>query len=168
MSVITQDVHVFDASLRDNIAVFNPALSDESILEALRQVGLLSWYRRQSEGLDTLLSSSGEGMSAGEAQLLGVARAFLVDPGLLILDEPTSRLDPVTERAFDNALASLLGNRTCVIAAHRLSTLDRVDRILVLDRGRVVEFGKRQVLVADSSSRFAALLARGELQLVAE
>ena len=168
VSVITQDVHVFDASLRDNIAVFNPALSDESILEALRQVGLLSWYRRQSEGLDTLLSSSGEGMSAGEAQLLGVARAFLVDPGLLILDEPTSRLDPVTERAFDNALAGLLGNRTCVIAAHRLSTLDRVDRILVLDRGRVVEFGKRQVLVADSSSRFAALLARGELQLVAE
>ena len=168
VSVITQDVHIFDASLRSNIAVFNPAISDESILEALRQVGLLSWYRRQSEGLDTLLSSGGEGMSAGEAQLLGVARAFLVDPGLLILDEPTSRLDPVTERAFDDALASLLENRTCVIAAHRLATLARVDRILVLDQGRVVEIGERQVLVADSSSRFAALLAQGELQLVAE
>ena len=168
VSVITQGVHLFDASLRDNVAVFNPSISDESILEALGQVGLLTWYRRQSEGLDTRISSSGEGMSAGEAQLLGVARAFLVDPGLLILDEPTSRLDPVTERAFDDALASLLENRTCVIAAHRLSTLERVDRILVLDRGRVVEIRERKVLVADSSSRFAGLLARGELQLVAE
>ena len=114
-----------------------------------------------------MLSSGGEGMSAGEAQLVGVARAFLVDPDLLILDEPTSRLDPATERSLDSALNRLLENRTCVIVAHRLSTLSRVDRILVLNGGKVAEHGERQVLSADPSSRFASLLARGELQLLA-
>ena len=165
--VVTQDVHLFDASLRENIAVFNSAISDERIHEALRQVGLQSWCGRQSAGLDTLLSSSGEGMSAGEAQLVGVARAFLVDPDLLILDEPTSRLDPATERSLDHALNALFENRTCVVVAHRLSTLNRVDRILVLDGGAVAELGERQVLVADQSSRFASLLARGDLEFVA-
>lgn len=166
VGVVTQEVHLFDASLRDNIAVFNRAMPDERIVQALRQVGLQSWYGRQREGLDTMLSSDGEGLSAGEAQLVGVARAFLVDPDLLILDEPTSRLDPATERALDEALNHLLKNRTCVIVAHRLSTLNRVDRILVLDGGKVVELGERRSLAADSSSRFASLLAQGELQML--
>ena len=166
VGVVTQEVHLFDASLRDNIAVFNRAMPDERIVEALRQVGLQSWYGRQREGLDTMLSSDGEGLSVGEAQLVGVARAFLVDPDLLILDEPTSRLDPATERALDEALDHLLKNRTCVIVAHRLSTLNRVDRILVLDGGKVVELGERRALAADPSSRFTSLLAQGELQLL--
>ena len=166
VGVVTQDVHLFDASLRDNIAVFNRAMPKERILEALRQVGLQSWCGRQRDGLDTMLSSDGEGMSAGEAQLVGVARAFLVDPDLLILDEPTSRLDPATERALDEALNHLLKDRTCVIVAHRLSTLNRVDKILVLDGGKVVELGERRALSADPSSRFASLLAQGELRLL--
>lgn len=165
IGVVTQEVHLFDATLRENVALFASGVSDERIVEVFLEVGLGAWYRRQPEGLDTRISGQGERLSGGEAQLIGVARVFLVDPGLVILDEPTSRLDPVTERRLDRAFDNLLSNRTAVIIAHRLETLHRVDKILVVEDGKVVEFGERQALADDPTSKFAAALARGTLEL---
>ena len=97
-------------------------------------------------------------MSAGEAQLLALARAFLADPGLVVLDEASSRLDPATERAVERSVDRLLAGRTGVLIAHRLSALDRVDKIAVVGGGRLVEYGRRADLAADPDSRFARLL----------
>ena len=100
-------------------------------------------------------------MSAGEAQLLAFTRVFLKDPGLVILDEASSRLDPVTERLVEQAVSGLLSGRTGIIIAHRLSTVDRADTILILDDGVIAEYGPRAALVADPNSRFSQLLHTG-------
>jgi ABC-type multidrug transport system fused ATPase/permease subunit len=159
-AVVTQDVQLFNASVRDNLTLFDAAISDARVREAVAAVGMHSWLDALPEGLDTLLSGSG-GLSAGEAQLLAFARAFLRDPGLVLLDEASSRLDPATERKLDDAVDLLLRNRTGVIVAHRLSTLDRVDSILILEDGRVREFGPRAALAAEPGSRYSQLLAAG-------
>jgi ABC-type multidrug transport system fused ATPase/permease subunit len=101
-------------------------------------------------------------MSAGQAQLLAMVRVFLRSPGLVVLDEASSRLDPATERLIDGAVARLLDGRSAIIIAHRLSTLRRVDAILLLEDGRTAEYGARAALAADPSSRFARLLAAGD------
>jgi ABC-type bacteriocin/lantibiotic exporter with double-glycine peptidase domain len=111
--------------------------------------------------LDTLLTAGGETLSAGEAQLLAFTRVLLKDPGLVILDEASSRLDPATERRIERAVAQLLHGRTGIIIAHKLATVGRVDEIMVLEAGRIVEHGKRVDLVADPESRFAGLLRTG-------
>jgi ATP-binding cassette, subfamily B, bacterial len=104
---------------------------------------------------------SASGLSAGEAQLLAFARVFLKDPGLVILDEASSRLDPATEARIDHAVQRLLEGRTGIIIAHRLGTVRRVDDILILDDGRVAEYGAREQLMQDPQSRFAAMLRTG-------
>jgi ATP-binding cassette, subfamily B, bacterial len=159
-AVVTQDVQLFNASVRDNLTLFDATIGDVRVREAVAEVGMQDWLDALSEGLDTRLSGSG-GLSAGEAQLLAFARAFLRDPGLVMLDEASSRLDPATERKLDAAVDLLLRNRTGVIVAHRLSTLDRVDSILILEDGCVREFGPRAVLAADPASRYSQLLAAG-------
>jgi len=161
VSVVTQDIHLFAASVRDNLAMFDKAVSDARILAAIEAVGLDDWLRGLPKGLDTVLASGGGALSAGEAQLLAFARAFLRDPGLVILDEASSRLDPATERKLDLAVSRLLANRTGIIIAHRLSTLQRVDQILILEDGRVRENGLRETLVRDPQSRFSQLLSVG-------
>jgi ATP-binding cassette subfamily B protein len=98
-------------------------------------------------------------VSAGEAQLLAFARALLTDPGLVVLDEASSRLDPATERRVERVVERLLAGRTGVLIAHRLSSLARVDVIAVVDGGRIVEYGRREELAADPDSRFARLLS---------
>jgi ABC-type multidrug transport system fused ATPase/permease subunit len=107
--------------------------------------------------------AGGGNLSAGEAQLLAMARVFLGDPGVVLLDEPSSRLDPATERRLELALERLLRGRTAVIIAHRLDTVDRVDAVAVLDDGAVIEHGPRAALAADPATRYARLLraARG-------
>ena len=117
---------------------------------------LLAWVEALPDGLDTRLSGS-HGLSAGEGQLLAFARAFLADPAVVVLDEASSRLDPATERRITRATERLLAGRTAVVIAHRLDTLARVDEIAVLERGRVVEHGRRAALAADPSSRYARL-----------
>lgn len=112
-------------------------------------------------GLDTILEPGGAGLSAGEAQLLAFTRIFLEDPGLVVLDEASSRLDPATEQLIETAVDRLLTDRTGVIIAHRLDTVQRADDILVLEAGTVVEFGSRLELLADPESRFSQLLATG-------
>ena len=152
IGVVTQEVQLFEASIRDNLTLFDPEVSDDRLMEVLDEVGLGPWLARQRSGLDTPLAADGTGLSAGEAQLLGVARIFIADPGVVILDEPTSRLDPATERLLDSAFDRLLAERTAIIVAHRLQTLHRADQILMLRDGRVVEYGPRSKLVADPGS----------------
>jgi ABC-type multidrug transport system fused ATPase/permease subunit len=159
IAVVTQDVQLFAASVRDNLTLFRPDLADDERLRAvLAEVGLGTWLTGLPEGLDTELGPLGGGVSAGEAQLIAFARAFLTDPGLVVLDEASSRLDPATEERIEAAVSRLLHRRTGVLIAHRLSSLSRVDQIAVVDGGRVVEYGPRVALAADPDSRFGALL----------
>jgi ABC-type multidrug transport system fused ATPase/permease subunit len=158
VGVVTQDVQLFQASVRDNLTFFAERPDDE-ILDVLERVGLGPWIRRL--GLDTELGAGGQGLSAGEQQLLAFARVFLQDPGVVILDEPSSRLDPVTEMLLATATERLYAGRTVVIIAHRLETVRLADEIMVVEAGRIVEHGPRQTLAADPGTRYAALLATG-------
>ncbi|WP_327087782.1 ABC transporter ATP-binding protein/permease [Nonomuraea sp. NBC_01738] len=154
LCVVTQDVQLFAASIRDNLTLFQSHASDHRLREILDEVGLGPWLAAQPDGLDTPLGS----LSAGEAQLLAFARAFLADPGLVVLDEPSSRLDPATERTIERSVGRLLDGRTGVIIAHRLSSLARVDKIAVVGSGGIVEYGYRQALLDDPDSMFARMI----------
>jgi ATP-binding cassette subfamily B protein len=116
-------------------------------------------------GLDAELHAAA--LSAGEAQLVAFARVFLRDPGLVVLDEASSRLDPATERHIEEAIDALLDGRTAIVIAHRLATVDRCDDIAIVDGGRVVEHGPRERLASDPSSRFNQLLRVGLEQVLA-
>lgn len=159
VGMVTQDVQLFRASLRDNLTLFDSGVSDDRLRTALEDLSLGGWLDSLPAGLDTVLDA-GE-VSAGQAQLIAFARIFLRDPGLVVLDEASSRLDPATEALVDRAVERLLADRTAVIIAHRLHTLDRVDDILVLGDGQVLEHGDRATLAADPGSRFAGLLRSG-------
>jgi len=166
IGLVTQEVQLFDASVRDNATLFDPNVPDARIVEVLTDLGLGGWLERQPRGLDAVLTAGG-GLSAGEAQLLAFARVFLKDPGLVVLDEASSRLDPASDLLIERALDKLLGGgkgaarRTAIIIAHKLSTVGRADRIVILDHGRVLEAGERTALEADPSSTFAKLLNAG-------
>ncbi|WP_336320220.1 ABC transporter ATP-binding protein [Streptomyces lavendofoliae] len=161
VALITQEVHVFHATLRDNLAFFDRSVDDRRLLDALEQAGLTGWLGDLPDGLDTVLGAGARGMSAGEEQLVALARVFLRDPALVLMDEPTARLDPHTEELLVPAMERLLHGRTAVVVQHRPHALRHVDRILVLDRGRVVEHGERTALAADPASRFHGLLHTG-------
>ncbi|MFI6927678.1 ABC transporter ATP-binding protein [Nonomuraea spiralis] len=170
VAVVTQDVRLFAGSVRDNLTLFGSLSStrsstgsdsrsgaghgDDRLRAVLDGVGLGGWLAALPGGLD---GEPGE-LSAGEAQLLAFARAFLADPGLVILDEASSRLDPATERHVEDGVRRLLDGRTGVLIAHRLSSLAHVDKIAVLERGKLVEYGRRADLAADPNSRFGRLL----------
>jgi len=158
IAVVTQDVELFDASLRDNLTLFGTHVAaDERLVAVLGDVGLAPWLATLPDGLDTHLAGSGS-LSAGEGQLLAFARAFLADPDVVVLDEASSRLDPVTEARIGAATHALLAGRSALIIAHRLATLDEVDEIVVIDDGEIVERGPRAVLAADPSTRYSRLL----------
>ena len=161
VGMVTQNIQLFHATVRENLTFFDSRVPDERILEALRDLGLWEWYCSLSEGLDTELESGGGGLSAGEAQLLAFTRIFLRDPGLVILDEATSRLDPATEYLIEQAVDKLVRNRTAIIVAHRLGTVQRADDIVILEDGRVCEVGERVRLAEEPSSRFYYLLQTG-------
>jgi ATP-binding cassette subfamily B protein len=161
VGLVTQEVQLFQASLRDNLAFFDAGWDDAALWDALEAAQLADWVRALPAGLDTPLAASGQGFSAGEAQLLAFSRVFLKDPGLVILDEASSRLDPATERRMEAAIDQLLAGRTAIIIAHRLQTVQRADDILILEGGRVVEHGPRISLAADPRSRFYSLLQTG-------
>ena len=161
LGMVTQDVQLFQATVRDNLTLFDPLVGDDRILENLEQLGLGRWYGALPRGLDTELAAGGGGFSAGEAQLFAFARVFLKDPRLVILDEATSRLDPDTERLIERAVEGLVAGRTALIIAHRLATVQRLDDIVILERGRIEECGERKSLMADPHSRFSRLLQTG-------
>jgi ABC-type multidrug transport system fused ATPase/permease subunit len=161
VGMVTQDVQLFKASLRDNLAFFNAGHTDAQMEQALRDLRLWEWFQKLPAGLDTPLDTSGRGLSAGEAQLLAFTRVFLKDPGLVILDEASSRLDPATETLLERGIDQLLAQRTGIIIAHRLRTVHRADDILILDQGRVAEFGSRKELLTNPNSRFSQLMKTG-------
>jgi ATP-binding cassette subfamily B protein len=161
VGMVTQDVQLFEASVRDNLAFFDASIRDEQLEQVLQSLRLWDWVQTLPQGLETKLSSGSLGLSAGEAQLLAFGRVFLKDPGLVILDEASSRLDPVTEALMEQAVDRLFAGRTAILIAHRLKTVQRADLILILENGRVAEFGPRQALAADPQSRFSLLLKTG-------
>lgn len=162
VALVSQEVQLFHASVRDNLTFFAGTPADARLTAVLHEVGLGDWLAGLERGLDTILAPAGRDLSAGEAQLLALARAFLKDPGLVVMDEPSSRLDPVTQARLERALDRLLAGRTVVVIAHRLETVRRADRIAVLDQGRLIEEGQRERLAADPSSRYARLLRAAE------
>jgi ATP-binding cassette subfamily B protein len=171
VGIVTQDVQFFRATVRDNLTFFQgghrKGTRDADILAVFRDLDLWDWYQTLPDGLDTLLGPGGAGLSAGQSQLLAFVRVFLRDPGVVILDEATSRLDPATERYVEHAVDRLLAGRTGIVVAHRLRTVGRVDRIMILDGGRIVETGRRVDLVQDPGSRFSALLRVGLEEVLA-
>lgn len=167
VGLVTQDVQLFHASVRDNLTFFRPEAPDDFLLAVLDEVGLGEWLRALPDGLDTVLSPGGSSLSAGEAQLLAFARLLLRDPGLVVLDEASSRLDPLTERRLERAMRRALDGRTGVVIAHRLETLSLADDILILEDGRVVEHGERVSLARDPDSHFARLLRTGLEEVLA-
>ncbi|MCG9893019.1 MAG: ABC transporter ATP-binding protein/permease [Thermosynechococcaceae cyanobacterium MS004] len=159
---VTQDVQLFQATVRDNLTFFDSRISDTWILEILAELGLMPWMRSLPDGLNTSLGTDSSGLSAGQAQLLTLVRVFLKNPALVILDEASARLDPQTEAQVKQAIHKLLENRTGILIAHRLQTLQRADQILILEQGKVVEYGDRQTLISQPTSHFAQLLGKQE------
>jgi ATP-binding cassette subfamily B protein len=161
IGLVTQDVQLFDGTLRDNVRLFDPDVGDDRLVAVFASLGLDEWLAELPDGLDTVLGPTARGLSAGEAQLVALARVFLEDPGLVVLDEASSRLDPHTEALLEDAIDRLLADRTGIVIAHRLRTIERADEVLLLDGGTVVEHGDRTALAAGPTSRFADLLRTG-------
>ena len=167
IGMVTQDVQIFHATVRDNLTFFNRAISDEELLTVIDSLGLQTWFDTLANGLDTILETEGGSLSAGEGQLLAFTRVFLQDPGLVILDEASSRLDPATEQLIERAVDRLLQNRTGIIIAHRLQTVQRADQIMILQDGQIGEYGDRLTLASDPNSHFAELLRTGMDEVLA-
>ena len=167
VALVTQDVQLFRGTVRDNLTLFDRTIPDERILAVVEELELEDWYKSLPQGLNTLLEASGRGLSAGEAQLVAFARVFLRDPGLVILDEASSRLDPATEQRIERAVDKLLRDRTAIIIAHRLTTVHRADEIMILEGGCVAECGEREQLAGDPASRFYGLLQTGLEEVLA-
>jgi ATP-binding cassette subfamily B protein len=161
VAMVTQDVQLFRASVRDNLTFFNGSVHDHELADVIHRLELDDWLDSLPSGLDTMLESGSGGLSAGQAQLLAFTRVFLRDPGVVVLDEASSRLDPATEALLERAVDHLLENRTAILIAHRLETVARADDIVILEDGRVIEFGERTALVRDPNSRFSRLLETG-------
>jgi ABC-type multidrug transport system fused ATPase/permease subunit len=154
--MVTQESFLFSGTVADNIAFGRPTASRSEIADAARAIGAHEFITALPDGYDTDVRKRGGRLSAGQRQLVAFARAFLADPRVLILDEATSSLDLPSERLVQRALRTLLADRTAVIIAHRLSTVEIADRVLVIDAGRIVEDGAPADLVG-TSSRYAAL-----------
>jgi ATP-binding cassette subfamily B protein len=162
--VVSQDVFMFSGTLRANIALGDDALTDQQILTAARRVGAERVIATRPEGLDARVLERGVNFSAGERQLVAFARALARNPEILILDEATASVDPETERAIERGIGELMRERTSIVIAHRLSTVQRASRIVVINRGRVAEEGTHEALLARGSDGIYARLYR--LQMV--
>jgi ATP-binding cassette subfamily B protein len=146
--MVPQDGFLFDTTVRDNVRYGRPDASDRDVETAFAELGLGDWVASLPDGLDTRVGERGEALSVGERQLVSLTRAQLSDPGLLILDEATSAVDPATERQITEALRRVSEGRTTVTIAHRLSTAEHADRVFVFDAGKIVEVGTHLELAA--------------------
>jgi putative ABC transport system ATP-binding protein len=145
--MVPQDGFLFDATVGDNVRYGRPGMTDADVAAAFDELGLGEWVRSLADGVATPVGQRGESLSAGERQLVAVARAYVADPDLLVLDEATSAVDPATEQRLTRALDKLTDGRTTLTIAHRLSTAERADEVLVVDAGRVVQRGTHDELV---------------------
>ncbi len=156
--VVPQEGFLFDGTVADNLRLARIDATDDDLREALRAIDALERFEAFPEGLATEVRERGSRLSAGERQLVALARAALVDPAVLVLDEATSSLDPGTEALVEHALEHLMRGRTTIVVAHRLTTVQRADRVAVVDRGELVELGTHDELI-EQNGRYAALAA---------
>jgi ATP-binding cassette subfamily B protein len=156
--MLPQEGHLFSGSIADNVRLARPDASDDDVRRALDEIGALDRFETLPEGIHTDVQTRGVRLSAGERQLVGIARVALAEPAVIVLDEATSSLDPATEAAVERALAAVAAGRTVITIAHRLSTAERADRVVVLDRGRVAEVASHEELVRQGD-RYARLWA---------
>jgi ATP-binding cassette, subfamily B, bacterial len=154
--LLPQEGHLFSGSIADNVRLARPEASDEEVAAALERIGALERFASLTNGLETDVQTRGLRLSAGERQLVGLARVALMEPAVIVLDEATSSLDPGTEAAVERALAAVAEGRTMVTIAHRLSTAERADRVAVLERGQLVEVASHSELV-EQGERYARL-----------
>jgi ATP-binding cassette, subfamily B, bacterial len=155
--MVTQENYLFSGTISDNIRFGRPEATQEQVEEATRAIGAHGFIAALPDGYQTRVSNRGGLLSAGQRQLIAFSRAFLADPAVLILDEATSSLDVPSERLVQRALRTILSGRTAVIIAHRLSTVEIADRVLVLEHGQIVEDGSPADLVAGGDGRFSDL-----------
>lgn len=148
--MVLQDTWLFDASLRENLTYGNPAASEKLIYDALKKTYMYDYVTRLPQKLDTLIGTSGVKISAGQRQLLTIARTMISQPHLLILDEATSSVDTLTERKIQAAFLAMMKGKTSFVIAHRLATIQAADKILVLDQGQIVEQGTHESLLAQN------------------
>ena len=156
--MVPQDGFLFDTTIRENVRAGREGASDHAIVAAFEELGLTTWLGTLPDGLDTRVGERGDALSVGERQLVSLARAQIGNPGILILDEATSAVDPATERRISEALRRLSAGRTTITIAHRLSTAETADTVFVFDDGRIVERGTHPELVA-AGGRYASLYA---------
>jgi ATP-binding cassette subfamily B protein len=156
--MLPQEGHLFSGTIADNVRLAYPDASDDDVVRALEEIGARDRFEALPEGIHTDVQTRGVRLSAGERQLVGIARVALADPAVIVLDEATSSLDPATEAAVERALAAVVAGRTVITIAHRLSTAERADRVVVMDRGRVVEVAAHDELVRQGE-RYARLWA---------
>ncbi|WP_433302734.1 ABC transporter ATP-binding protein [Actinoplanes sp. CA-030573] len=157
--MVPQDGFLFDATIAENIRFAEPSLTDEQLADAFTELGLADWVAGLPAGLETPVGERGEALSVGERQLVALVRAYVADPDLLVLDEATSAVDPATEVRLQRALDTVTRGRTTVAIAHRLSTAQAADEVIVVDAGRVVQRGPHASLVAEEGSIYAKLYA---------
>jgi ATP-binding cassette, subfamily B, bacterial len=157
--VVPQEGYLFGGSIRENVRIARPSATDAEVEAAVERIGATERFAAFDDGIDTEVRERGSRLSAGERQLVSLARAALVDPAVLVLDEATSNLDPGTEAVVELAMESLMQGRTVIVVAHRLSTIRRADRIAVVDHGRLAELGTHEELVVRPGGRYAALAA---------
>jgi ABC-type multidrug transport system fused ATPase/permease subunit len=159
ISLVAQSTFLFHGTLRDNLLVAAPEATDEQMVRALADAALGDFLRDLPQGLDTPVGERGLSISGGQAQRIAIARAFLKDAPLLVLDEPTSNVDAESERAIVEALERLREGRTVLIVAHRLTTIRGADQIIVMDRGRITDAGRHDDLIT-RGGHYAAAMAR--------
>jgi ATP-binding cassette, subfamily B, bacterial len=163
--VVDQEPFVFNATIAENIRYARPDASEADVLGAADAAGLTALVNRLPQGIETSAGERGRALSAGERQRLAIARAFLADPAVLVLDEATGALDPVTESQVAAGYEAVMRGRTTIIITHRLELARRADRVVVLERGRIVEHGTASELLDNADSSFAGLFAGGALQV---
>jgi ATP-binding cassette subfamily B protein len=164
--LIPQEGFLFNGTLRDNLQYARPGASDEELWAVAAEVGIDEWVRSLPERFDTLVRERGGRFSAGERQLVALARALLADPSVIVLDEATANLDPETEAQVERALATVLEGRTAIVIAHRLRSAEQADRVVMMDQGRVIAEGRHAELVASSPEygRLVRVWERGILR----
>lgn len=147
MGFVLQDSFLFRGTVRENIRYGRLEASDDEVVEAAKLANAHSFIMKLPQQYETLLSQDGNGISQGQKQLLSIARAFLANPGILILDEATSSIDTITELKIQDALQELMKGRTSFVIAHRLNTIQKADKIFVLEEGRIIEEGTHESLL---------------------
>jgi ATP-binding cassette subfamily B protein len=165
--MLPQEGHLFSGTIADNVRLAHPEATDDDVRSALRRIGALDRFESLQNGLQTDVQTRGLRLSAGERQLVGIARVALAEPAVIVLDEATSSLDPATEAAVERALSAVAEGRTVITIAHRLSTAERADRVVVMEHGRVVEVASHDELVRHGE-RYARLWASWQAGLAAE